>query len=382
MSLTLKIISNERQIGEICSAWSQLAPTPMQSPEWMFGWWLAYKSSNTHLKVLVAYDSEGNVVSIAPLFHNDSWSEGSSIRFLACDQACSDYQTILSRPEHSLGAIELFADCLADSAARGEWGICEIDGVGEADKCIGRLCNHLHRHDVLLRSKQIEKTWVVKTQDGWADCLANMSRTQRRQSRNLLNRFDKSREMDVTEHTSASDVPVALRELIELHQARWVSAGKTGCFADSKFEKFLLASCQALALQGQCMVRTLRYEGRPIASQVLLTSKNRFYMYQSGRDPEYASQKVGQILNLHTVRTLAERGVEFVDYLRGDEVYKSRLGAKPTALYRLRLVAPDARSRLQDASSTVGRNVKRTAQILATGTGSGICNLANVPSPK
>lgn len=382
MSLTLKIISNERQIGEIRSAWSELAPTPMQSPEWMLGWWLAYKASNTHLKILTVNDAAGEVVSIAPFFHNDSWSQGSAIRFLASEQACSDYQTILSRPEHALAAIELFGDWLADSSARGEWGICELDGVSEADKCIGKLCNHLHRHDVLLRSKQIEKTWVVKTQEGWADCLANMSRTQRRQSRNLINRFDKSSELEVTEHTSAPDIPVALRELVDLHQARWVSAGKTGCFADSKFAKFLFASCQALALQGQCMVRTLRHDGRPVASQVLLNSKNRFYMYQAGRDPEYASQKVGQILNLHTVRSLAERGVEFVDYLRGDEVYKSRLGAKPTALYRLRLVAPDARHRFQDASSNVGRNVKRTAQILATGTGSGIRNLANAPAPK
>ncbi|GAB5405313.1 MAG: hypothetical protein Aurels2KO_35440 [Aureliella sp.] len=382
MSLTLQVVTREQQIGEIRQAWSELAPTPMQSPEWMLGWWLAYKSSNMQLNILVARDQAGAVVSLLPFYHHDSWSKGSALRFLASQHACSDYQTVLARPEHKLDAIDLFGDWLADSAGRGEWGYCEMDGVSEADKSIGKLCNFLHRHDVLLRSKQIEKTWVVDTSKGWSQCLANMSKTQRKQSRNLLNRLDKSDTMEITEHTDASEMPRATRELIELHQARWTTAGKAGCFADEKFSKFLLASCQALSLRGNCTIRTLRVDGKAAASHILLHDKNRYYMYQAGRDPRLDSMRVGRILNLQTIRMLSERGAECMDFLRGDEIYKSRLAGQPIALYRLRMVAPDARHRLQDASSTVGRNVKRTAEILSATSGSGVRNVANIPVTK
>lgn len=382
MGLTLQIISDERQVGEISSAWRELAPTPMQSPEWMLGWWLAYKSNSMQLNILAARDEDGQVVSIAPFYHHDSWSSGSALRFLASEHACSDYQTILSRPERKVEAVDLFGDWLADASGRGEWGYLEMDGVSEADKSIGKLCNFLHRHNVLLRSKQLEKTWVVDTSQGWDHSLANMSRTQRRQSRNLINRFDKSDTMEVTEHSSASEMPNVLRELIELHQARWTLAGKTGCFADEKFSKFLLASCQALAMRGACTIRTLRLDGQPAASHILLHDKNRYYMYQAGRDPQLDSMRVGRILNLQTIRKLSEQRAECMDFLRGDEIYKSRLGGQPVALYRLRMVAPDARHRIQDASTTVGRNVKRTAQILVETSGSSVRSVANIPAAK
>ncbi len=382
MSLTLQVISDERQVSEIRQAWSELAPTPMQSPEWMLGWWLAYKSTNMQLNILVAKDRNGAVVGLLPFYHHDSWSKGSALQFLASQHACSDYQSVLARPEHKLEAIDLFGDWLADAAGRGGWGYCEMDGVSEADTSIGKLCNFLHRHDVLLRSKQLEKTWVVDTSRGWDQSLANMSKTQRKQSRNLLNRLDKSDSMAVTEHGSPSEIPGALRELIDLHQARWSSAGKTGCFADEKFAKFLLASCQALALRGSCTVRTLRVDGKAAASHILLHDQNRYYMYQAGRDPNLDALRVGRILNLQTIRMLSDRRAEFMDFLRGDEVYKSRLAGKPTAIYRLRMVAPDVRHRLQDASTAVGRNVKRTAEILSATSGSGVRNIANIPAGK
>jgi len=382
MTLTLKIITSEGQIGSIRSGWSELASTPMQSPEWQMGWWLAYKSSNTQLQILAALDQSEKVVGIAPLYRSESWRDGQTLEFLAAKHACSDYQTILCDENRKAETLELFGDWLADSAARGEWGTIELDGISEHDKTIGKLCNRLHKHDVLLRSKQLDKSWVIDLSQGWRQCIANMTRTQRRQSRNLINRFDKSDKMRITEHTDAHDVPIALRELIELHQKRWTQSGQSGCFSDPRFSSFLLAAAQALALRQSSMVRTLRIDDRPVASHLLLRDNDRYYMYQAGRDPDFASQKVGTTLNLATMRCLAERGAQFMDCLRGNEIYKSRLAGQPVSLYQLRLVAPAVSHRVRDASSHVGRNVKRTAKILAAGTGSGVRNVANIVSPK
>lgn len=382
MSLTLKIITSERQIGSIRSGWNQLASTPMQSPEWQMGWWLAYKSSNMELQILAAFDEDQKVVGIAPLYRSESWRDGQTLEFLAAKHACSDYQTILCDEQRKAEILELFGDWLADSAARGEWGTIELDGISEHDKTVGKLCNRLHKHDVLLRSKQLDKAWVIELSEGWQQCIANMTRTQRRQSRNLINRFDKSDQMRITEHTDATDVPIALRELIDLHQKRWTQSGQSGCFSDPRFSSFLLAAAQALALREGCVVRTLRIDDRPVASHLLLRDADKYYMYQAGRDPGFASQKVGTILNLATMRALAERGAKFMDCLRGNEIYKSRLAGQPVSLYQLRLVAPDVGHRVRDASSNVGRNVKRTAKILTAGSGSGVRNVADIAARK
>ena len=147
--------------------------------------------------------------------------------------------------------------------------------------------------------------------------------------------------------------------------------GKQGCFADPRFAEFISMSCVTLAERNQCMIRTMYCDDVPVASQLLFMDDRGSYMYQSGRDPSRDNDNVGRLLNLSTIESMHNRGQQFLDYLRGDEIYKGRMGAEPTKLTQVRIVAPCARNQMQFASGMFGRNVKRIVKRIVKATGIG-----------
>lgn len=368
MNLQLKVLSTESQIAPYLADWTELAPTPMQSPQWMLGWWSAFKNDSCHLQIIVFLD-KGRTVGLAPLYYQDSWSQGSSIRFLGSGKACTDYQTILSIAEYQEAVTEALCDWLTDACNRGTWGSCDWDGISSTDVVIRRVCETLADCDMLVHPLELESTWRLDLTGGWPAVLALMCKTQRRQSRNLINRFDKQGCYTSTVADTPHSVPAALDTLMNLHQLRWQAVGKPGCFSDERFVEFMRSSCVSLAAAGQCQIRSLHLDGRCVASQLLLHDAGGYYMYQTGRDPAQDANAVGRILTLATIRSLCESGADFLDYLRGDELYKPRLGAQATPLRRVQVVAPLTRHRVQHASSLLGRTVKQTFMRLASASG-------------
>jgi CelD/BcsL family acetyltransferase involved in cellulose biosynthesis len=341
----------------------------MQSPEWLIPWWQAHRNRCSRLQLLTLTTRSGQLAGLVPLYHHDSWSAGSSLRFLGSGQACSDYQTILCDEQHVSAACEATADWIYDNCNRGGWGYCEFDGVSSTDARMQQLVSCFESIGLLVQAKPIESCWRLPLTDDWKEVLSLQSKTQRRQSRNLLNRLDKSEALKVVEYHSEEASEESFAELMKLHQAHWENSGKPGCFACGRFTKFLRTAREQLNARDQWLIRTLYCNEIPAASQLLLLDGKRAYVYQSGREPTFDDQRVGRILNLDTARSLAERGFEFVDYLRGDEIYKARMGALPNELHRIRVVAPNARHQMTHASTEIGRRIKRSIKHIAQAAG-------------
>ena len=105
--------------------------------------------------------------------------------------------------------------------------------------------------------------------------------------------------------------------------------------------------------------------GRPVAAQLFLKDvesasapAQSLYLYQSGRDPANDQMRVGRILALATIREACHRGVDSIDYLRGDEIYKARMGAQPAECWRVRAIAPTTTGRLRYGVWCLGQSLK------------------------
>ena len=324
--------------------WADHAPTPLQSPAWLLSWWEAFARPSEQLALMVAR-LDGQVIGLVPLYLTRAAGVVRVLQWLGSGRACTDFQSIISAPQDQLLMQELLADWLLDRRESLAWNILQLDGLADPVQWAS-LQQRLANLGCPVQQVSHQSTWRVELQDGWAGFMAGLSKTQRAQARNLLNRFDKNDEYQLRIATG-EEIGPALEQVIELHQRRWQATGVSGCFTDDRFRRFVQCGMQRLARRGQAEVILLQAAGQTVSGLLCLCDQagNRF-AYQSGRDPAYEAARVGQMLNFVTIRDACERGLRFVDYLRGDEVYKQRLGARATACTQLTISAPDWTSRL------------------------------------
>jgi CelD/BcsL family acetyltransferase involved in cellulose biosynthesis len=357
--LQLKVIDRLTALEPYRQFWTAHAPTPLQSPEWLLSWWQAYQSLNSQLSILVIHGEDNQVLGLAPFCIRDTWSAGRVVRFLGSGQACVDFQSLLTiaGQEEVVGA--MVAQWLLSNQKQLGWSMVELEGAAEHDRALNAFGEKLRSAGCLLQPTFLENTWRIDLSEGWSGFLSRLSKTQRRQTRNLLNRFDKQQRWSLRLVREQADIPAALTACIDLHQRRWQSGGMAGCFADPRFRQYILQACEQLAARRGVCIALLEEDGHPLAAQLSVQDESgNLYMYQSGRDPDRDADAVGRVLNILLVRHACEAKLQYIDYLRGNEQYKSRLGAQPAGCLRLRFIPPSILPRLRHGVRSISRSLK------------------------
>lgn len=329
------------------SFWDGHAPSPLQSPQWLLAWWEAYQTPAAQLCAVVVKDLKGNVLGLAPFWFRHSWTEGAVLRFLGSGRACVDFQSLIVAPEHASVVGQAVGQWLtqqsnASSPSACVWSMLELEGVASSDAALEAMLGVLHAQRCHCQPAQLEHTWRLRLDQGWNGFLSAMSKTQRSQTRQLVNRFDKHsawalRWVDRDDQQFAS----ALATCMDLHQRRWQADGESGCFADGRFKHYVELACHELLPSGRVEIGILEDAGQPVAAHLcLIDAQRNRYMYQAGRDPARAAENFGRMLNALTIRRACQEGIGFIDFLRGDELYKHRLAATATPCLRLRVIPP------------------------------------------
>jgi CelD/BcsL family acetyltransferase involved in cellulose biosynthesis len=353
----------------------------MQHPEWMLSWWDAFRSPSC-AAMLLGVENDSQLIGIAPFFVHNSWGFGRVVRFLGSGSACSDFQTLLAVDGGERVVADAVAHYFAAGSARGSWDLMELDGIDEKCPSVKFLLDGLAAHKTIKQVSSRENTWRLDLTDGWEGFCKNLSKSQRSQTRNLVNRFEKNESLRLQIINDPTQLKLATQTCILLHQRRWNAVGAPGCFSDSRFARFIPNALQALAGRGQSEILILEQAGKAVASQIVLKDDaENLFVYQSGRDPQYDSQRVGQILTLLSIRYACERGAQFIDYLRGDEIYKQRLKAIPSSCQRIRVFASGTIPSLRHSVWKVGRSIKSTATELGAWFSQRRSETDEVPSP-
>ncbi len=339
-SITVERLEDASQTIALSDFWNGMADTPLQSSEWLMTWWEHFRSINSQLCILVVRRGE-EPIGLAPFAIRNSWGFGRMVGFLGSGKACTDFQTILSDPKDAEVVAHQVAAWFTSGPGRAMWDVIELESVQADSHCVNFLVEQLRQQQSIIETTQLESTWRLDLRDGLAGVVARLSKTQRAQARNLLNRFDKNSEMTFRAIDTTEQLDSGIESCIHLHQMRWQAIGKAGCFSEPRFTNFITKSFRELVSQGYGVLNLLELAGRPVASQLVLKDPSRnWYVYQTGRDPNMAQARVGQIINIVSIRHACEAGTQFMDFLRGDEDYKSRIKAVPAAAYRIRVFAP------------------------------------------
>ncbi|HEX3725055.1 MAG TPA: GNAT family N-acetyltransferase [Pirellulales bacterium] len=358
-------LSSAAQLAPWRNEWNALAgDVVFRTFDWLECWWRSYATSkDQQLLVLAVLDPQGRLAGVAPWYVDRASHDRSVIRFLGSGEVCSDYLTILCRP----GFEDQVPQCLAywlceTSADEGpdalSWEMLELRGVDAGDAIVTRLTEYLAAGGNLVYERNRASCWRVHLPDCWADYLAMLSKSHRKQIRRLERTYFASGRARLHTVEHGDELARGLELLTRLHQRRRESLGERGCFASPRFAAFHAETAERLLQSGKLRLTWLEVDGQPVAVEYQVLGGEIVYAYQSGIEPSALNHQPGKLITLATLQQALGEGRQAFDFLRGDELYKAHWRAQPRPTRDIHILRNRLSARLRHHLWLAGGNVK------------------------
>ena len=365
--LQISLIKQPSQWRNLEGCWDALDDGILtRGHKWLTAWWNVYGSLG-ELRIFVA-KRDDRVVAILPLLRRCCLFQGDTFCFLGSGRACSDRMGILSNPEDSQDAGIAFADHLLHTSSPEErWDHLDLDGVRCDDLAMNYFAHRLASNSLVHWERRASPSnWVIPLVDGFDGYLASVSKRVRRMYRKAKEQLAEDCSFQV-----ASNKHEALQFLSDVeksHQARWEMAGESGCFANTEFYSFLCNTIHShwcddpseRLNHSVVLIRAL-VNGVPGAGLIGFVRNGVLSIYVTGMNPQFSERRLGWFTNLLGIEYAAKIGCIGVDLMRGDEAYKSRLGAKPLVQERWIIANPRWSSRALNVAYNTARNLREWA---------------------
>lgn len=348
--LQIDLIVDREQLHSLRNRWRELAgPNLFQWPEWLFPWWDAYGPGH-ELFVLVVRDNAGNVQAIAPWYREYTFGGGRTIRFLGSGKACSEYLSLLIDDLNWAEPVEAIARWLVDhcQSTHGGWDQLELQGGSADDAKLAALAASLETADSHIVQRPGPGCWRLILPTQWDQLLKPLAQSTRRKIRRLVQ--SASVEQGNFEwHSSEEgrDWNSLYACLEDLHQKRWKAVNVDGCFSCPRFRQFLRQATSELSASGNAWISSLSLAGETVAATLALRYHQQHYLYLCGVDPTLNEYEPGWRLNIATLQNLVESSAEYLDFLRGNERYKTDLRSTFMPQTDWRISAPHSLGRLR-----------------------------------
>jgi CelD/BcsL family acetyltransferase involved in cellulose biosynthesis len=358
--MKIKLLDNLDEILNARSAWNEIAGTrPMLQWDWLVNW-LRHQVEETTPAVLVGVNSDQQWVGVAP-FCLDASRLNRKLRFLGSGGACTDYLGLITRPDDEQEFAESVADWLTDNlhpgGPLGSVDVLELEGFCPQNENTRYLFDLLAASGFNSHCVELEGCWELELGNSWDELNQQFSKSHRRKTKKAVKRLADSD----TKVLSSDDTDFATLwpTFVQLHQARRQMLQQPGCFADSNFESFLRAATDSMIRDSRAEILVIQYQGKPLASMLLLNDGETTYMYQSGLDPDRISLEPGYQIAVLALQSSIRKGYRKFDFLRGDEPYKSRWQTKRIPLVRARFIPRNFRSQLMHGVWWTGHSIRQ-----------------------
>jgi CelD/BcsL family acetyltransferase involved in cellulose biosynthesis len=344
------IVSSESEWNVWRSSWNELTRiNPMMSMEWLLAWWHQYGIG--HQLHIIAVTSGDKLLGVLPCYLKQTIL-GKQIRLLGTGNVCSDYLGAIVDRNQATEVYEAIHANLRESVESGVLrGIesLQFEGVSSEDKWLEQLANFADKANFSTRTQPLANSWSLALPSTWAE----LHQSQRghgvhRKAKKCISRLE-SNELCMRQITEVTGLDEGMEHLIRLHQARRESVGDDGCFADVRFESFLLEALAGMLLKGTACFNLCEKGSQVIGVQLLLLGSDTVFMYQSGVDPSYMSLEPGHALVTGSLLYSISHGYKAYDFLRGDEPYKAFWGAQAKELQKIVLAPPTFKAQAIEA---------------------------------
>jgi hypothetical protein len=178
---------------------------------------------------------------------------------------------------------------------------------------------------VVIEVDQDEAAAVIVVE---GDYLDGLSKKQRHEVRRKERRFTEM--IGAPELEVCTDREPAMDRFVGIHR---LSDGEKGQFLTDDREEFF----RRLYASPGWEIAELKAGESVAASLFGYREHDAYYLYNSAYDPEYREASPGVVALYRLIEHLVSSGCRRIDLLKGDEIYKFRMGAQQRPLYKISL---------------------------------------------
>jgi CelD/BcsL family acetyltransferase involved in cellulose biosynthesis len=303
--------------------------------QWMFHWWTRF-GQKSQLCIVVARDSHGRAVAIAPFYI--SLAAGlAGIRRLGIigDRFVgSDYLDVLVDPDYESRAMVAVCEAIVERQYKWDYlEFCDMRSDSSLATSLRELLQEGGMRVTAFQSSTCPYTQLPRTMDAY---LASRGADLKRKFRQMCRVLDRHGEVEFVTVSHLGSICAAFEELCRLHRSRSTRAGRQSSFCDGKVAEFHESVLPSLAEAGMARIHLVKVDDKTVAALYGFVLGNKFCFYQSGIDSDWHRFSLGSIVLGRAIEHAIMSGQTEFDFLRGDEPYKSRWASQKRQLTSLR----------------------------------------------
>jgi len=349
------LVRTIEQLERLAKDWDRLAQGAWMRSYLWHSCWVRHYAGPAELRVLVARRGT-EVIGIMPMLEERRILTGRTLVWTGSGKVCTDDLGILVASEDQEVVTEAFAQTLVTGSAFA-WDYCDLDGVRDEDPSMTYLNSCLMASHAMAFDRMAgPRCWKLALCSNASGQVVWPKRLRGRMKQGQRELADGTCTVDLAGHKDE-----ALRKLLviqQMHQTRWQNKGQPGCFADDRFTRFLTEYVTRRWDEGGVRILTLRWQGLPAAGLVGFQSGNTLHLYLTAMADEFAEHNPGWKLHGFAAENALREGCNAIDYMRGDEEYKQRLGAVPATQGRWLMASPKLSGQVRRTLYQTAREIK------------------------
>ncbi|GAB4524486.1 MAG: GNAT family N-acetyltransferase [Anaerolineae bacterium] len=327
--MKLELHEHPALFAQLQAEWNDLlkrspADSIFSTWEWQSTWWDAYQPGQ--LWVVTCRDENGQLVGIAPCFIDP---EG-VVRGIGCEDV-TDYidfivdGAYLDTVYNELAAY--FASC------RSQFKAIEICNIPQESPTYQHFPHILEEHQFSASTEQQEVVPLIELPADWEGFLNLLDKKQRHEVRRKMRKIG-TVDIDWYQVGPEHHLEEELQKFLKLMAAS--DAEKRAFLENPAHVTFFKRFVEIAHEKGWLWLCFLNINGEAVAAYLNFDYNNQVLVYNSGQlHGQHDSLSPGIVLLAYTIRAAIERGYAVFNFLRGDEVYKYRMGAHDTHIYKL-----------------------------------------------
>ncbi len=333
--MEIRFITNESEFINLGGEWDQLLEgasvnTPFQRHDYLEDWWSTlgggeWKDGSLH--IAAGRDPNGQLVGIAPFFNTETKDGRNGIFFLGSIEI-SDYLDLIVHEERASEFCAELISALKDQT----WDVLDLYNIPSASSSMDFLSDAAHALGWEVERGKLEASPVVHLTGTWDDYLNSLESKQRRELKRKMRRAAEY-PASVTWRIAGNgdDLTTEMDDLMDLMA---LDPEKRAFLTQEMRAQFHRTALTAHA-GGWLQIALLEVGGAAVCGYFNFDLNGRLWIYNSGIDPDYYTLSPGWVLMGYLIQWALENDRTAVDFMRGDEDYKFRLGGSDDSVDRL-----------------------------------------------
>ena len=159
------------------------------------------------------------------------------------------------------------------------------------------------------------------------DVMSVISTRTRRSIRSTLRRLEAEERIAFRTVTSPEEMLAVCNEHIDLHKMRWAKKGGS-TFSKERHVQLVREMVRIVAERRQGAFYTADIDGKPAARLLCFYDGEWCRAYQLSVNDEFLDSFPGHLIFYEAMKDVQSKGMKWIDFGPGNDVYKSRLGAR------------------------------------------------------